>query len=573
MAENENKQPFMLLPTIESRIIAGILSFLGIMILLAWVAINEEARMEEFRGRFQGRSIENGATLWENNCSTCHGQNGYGQANRAPALNSPHFFSFSYTSEFETRRVVLQSQLENDESLTPEAQAEIEAEIEQINREEQDLIEALLYDYQSDLDSRQVRLDALDEQIITEFADYEFNYDQIQVTQISSPSLLDFAVGDLLAQQERLQEEQDAATDEAEIARIEAELAAIETDLAVLKPLADERSTLNDEVNMFRRMMDAHAEVQALRIQIDDVEADLAALPEEPAEGADPDAAARTTLQTELNDLEDRLSVAEDTREEARTALIEAQPPLIEAPFDPDRNSEGRLSELAWGGTLEQLVVTTLIHGRPTSGNYWAASEGMAAWSQDAGGPLRRDEIQNLTDFILNWDKGDAWTVEDQRRVVQYAIEPVAPSAVQSVASGFAFISEEVDNPVENTDDVIAAIEALQTIPAEELPEGAVVWDADAGEAAYAANGCTACHVMEGNGTGPSPAGIFTRAQGYADANDDIASARYYLVQSIMNPNAFAADGYQVGAMPMNYPDTLTLDEMSNIIAYLESLD
>ena len=74
----ENKQPFMLLPTVESRVIAGILSFTGIMILLAWVAINENARMEEFKERFEGRSIESGAILYENNCATCHGLDGLG---------------------------------------------------------------------------------------------------------------------------------------------------------------------------------------------------------------------------------------------------------------------------------------------------------------------------------------------------------------------------------------------------------------------------------------------------------------------------------------------------------------
>jgi mono/diheme cytochrome c family protein len=571
MAENENKQPFMLLPTVESRIIAGILSFFGIMIVLAWVAINEEARMEEFQGRFTGRSIENGATLWENNCSTCHGQNGYGQENRAPALNSAHFFSYSYVASFETDISVLETRLETDENLTAEEQAEIEAQIERLNREQQDLTEALLYDYQSDLDQRQAALNVIDQRITTEFSDYEFNYDQIQVTQISSPNLLDFAVGDLIAQQERLEEEQAATTDTAQLEQIEADLAAIEADLAALEPIANERADLNEEVVLFRRMMDAHAEVQALREQIDAVEADLAALPEAPAEGADPDAVTRSSLQDELDQLDASLGAAEDTRDEARDALIEER--LIIAPYEPDRYEDGRLAELAWGGTLEQMVVTTLIHGRPTSGNYWSASEGMAAWSQDAGGPLRRDEVQNLTDFILNWDKGDGWTVEDQRQVRQYAIEPVAPSAVAGAPSGFPAVSEEVPDAAEDIDAVVAAIEDLQNLPAEEIPEGVAVWDVAAGEDAYAANGCTACHMMDGSGTGPTPQGIFTRAQGYADNNEDIPGARYYLVQSIMAPNAFAADGYQVGAMPMNYPDTLTTDEMANIIAYLESLD
>ncbi|MEZ4673230.1 MAG: c-type cytochrome [Caldilineaceae bacterium] len=42
---------------------------------------------------WEGRSIEKGAELFSNNCSNCHGADGKGLPNVAPALNSKYFFT------------------------------------------------------------------------------------------------------------------------------------------------------------------------------------------------------------------------------------------------------------------------------------------------------------------------------------------------------------------------------------------------------------------------------------------------------------------------------------------------
>ena len=68
--------------------------FVGMMILVGWVAINEEARMQAFVRQHTGRSIERGAELFASLCSECHGEEGYGADNRAPGLNNPHLFGF-----------------------------------------------------------------------------------------------------------------------------------------------------------------------------------------------------------------------------------------------------------------------------------------------------------------------------------------------------------------------------------------------------------------------------------------------------------------------------------------------
>jgi mono/diheme cytochrome c family protein len=100
----------MLIDKMENRILVGVVMFVGIMVLVGWIAINESARMESFEQQFLARSVERGAKLFAGNCSTCHGIDGRGISGRAPALNSPHFFGFDYTAEARSRLSALQSE-------------------------------------------------------------------------------------------------------------------------------------------------------------------------------------------------------------------------------------------------------------------------------------------------------------------------------------------------------------------------------------------------------------------------------------------------------------------------------
>lgn len=557
MEENKSNQPFMLLPTMESRIITGILSFTGIIILFAWVAINENARMEEFTQRFEGRSVENGAILFENNCSTCHGQLGYGIAGVAPALNSPQFFSHDYFAEFQLQIDLAQSRLDSG-TLSEEDAAATEAEIAALERAKLELEEELLYDYNDIADALQAELAELDAEIISLFGeDYG----------VVSAALLGSTVTNLETQVTELETELQSTTDTDRANEIAAELESLNAVLDELTQYNDQRAALAARSNRFNALKSAHEDVQTIRGQLDSLQAELNALPEAPEDGIDPDAARREELQAQIDELESQMSDAEDTRETAREELI-LNNDIV--PFDLDRYERGRLVELNWNGSLEALIYTTLISGRPTSGSYWP--QAMAAWSQDAGGPLRRDQIQNLTDYILNWDTGE-WTVEDTRLVQQYARIPVdAASASSSSAEPVCATSD--------CDDISAVVTDLEALLENmgEAPEGEAamtVWDPIAGQAVYTGveYGCSGCHVAAGGGSGPSPVGIYTRAEQYAAENDDIESARYYIVQAIIHPNDFLAPGYGGNIMPANFGDRMDAATLSNLVAYLESQD
>lgn len=75
------------------KIVLGIMASLGAIALVAIVLLTEEARMEAQTASWEGRAIENGATLYYNNCASCHGPDGKGLPGVAPALNSHYFFT------------------------------------------------------------------------------------------------------------------------------------------------------------------------------------------------------------------------------------------------------------------------------------------------------------------------------------------------------------------------------------------------------------------------------------------------------------------------------------------------
>jgi mono/diheme cytochrome c family protein len=76
-----------------TRIFIGLIVFLALATLFAVVAIGEGERMETFDRAFEARAVENGAALYQVNCSRCHGVQGEGIAGVAPALSSAEFFN------------------------------------------------------------------------------------------------------------------------------------------------------------------------------------------------------------------------------------------------------------------------------------------------------------------------------------------------------------------------------------------------------------------------------------------------------------------------------------------------
>jgi mono/diheme cytochrome c family protein len=77
---------------IDTRILVGLIAVLISISSVIYVGINEPDRQDEFKQAFHGRTVETGAALYAEYCSTCHGIKGEGIEGRAPTLNSQYFF-------------------------------------------------------------------------------------------------------------------------------------------------------------------------------------------------------------------------------------------------------------------------------------------------------------------------------------------------------------------------------------------------------------------------------------------------------------------------------------------------
>ena len=203
-----------------------------------------------------------------------------------------------------------------------------------------------------------------------------------------------------------------------------------------------------------------------------------------------------------------------------------------------DRNFfDSRLKEVAWSGTLEDYIVSTVSSGRMAStrpqlypGNGVPA---MPSFHENFGGPLREDQIRNIAAFILNW--------EETAQVVQ-----VNAPAADGVGTDISI----------------------------ELPAG----DATKGETLAVSIGCAACHIQAPTGPAWAPRadqpGIGERAaQQIADPayTGNADSAERYLLESIIQPGAFVVPNYQ-NIMPNNYGTTLGKQDVADLIAYLLTL-
>ena len=402
---------------IEPRIMIGMFSFIVIIILVGWVAINENSRMVSFERQFQARSIEQGAELFALYCSTCHGEDGRGIELYGPGLNSPHFFGYDYFAEL-TDPI---DEVEEQNTLLNNELAEIFYELssgESIGGHEREL-----------------------RQIFARVGQALYGEDGV-AAQLAS----------LYKRRDRLVSRLGRATERG-------------------YPISKDFDVLGNEV----------------------------------------------------------IFVTSD-----------------------------RLTQVQWMGTRWDFIFTTLAHGRPTSISYWEGNQ-MVAWSQDANGPLRDDQIVDLVEYIMNWDKGDNWVMADALAVNQYAIVPGAGGlsgpSLPPAGSDVSFIVEQF---------------AIQGI----------VGDAVRGQAIYESNqpsgrnsmlGCSGCHL---NGEAfPATEGTLERIVTERLIVPEISeyTIEQYIIESIVQPGVYVVPGYEwVLSMPSDYGQRMSVQDVADVVAYLQ---
>jgi cytochrome c len=82
---------------------------------------------------------------------------------------------------------------------------------------------------------------------------------------------------------------------------------------------------------------------------------------------------------------------------------------------------------------------------------------------------------------------------------------------------------------------------------------------------------CVACHQVSGTVAvvGPNLANIANEADNRVTG----MSASDYLHESIVAPNSYLVEGFSASIMPLNYADTLSEEQVDDLVAYLLTLD
>jgi mono/diheme cytochrome c family protein len=284
---------------------------------------------------------------------------------------------------------------------------------------------------------------------------------------------------------------------------------------------------------------------------------------------AETDATKKAQLEADKTAAQNALNRAQDNLEPNKQRLAEVTARLATLNTElTDLTAKGwvagrlpRLKEVNWGGTLQAYIANAVAAGRPLSGSYWNGVI-MPTWGQQYGGPMRPDEVADVTAYVMNWvDQGKALTPADVR--VQFIV-PGAGGGTAAVDPNkktvFAEFGKKEDASVADLGDLSGG-------------------DATKGAALYNANACAGCHNIVG-GQGPLTKGTWFRTLSErikvpenaglpGDTNEKKGES--YLAQSILYPNHYLTPNYGAGVMPQNFGDLLSIGELKDLIAYLKT--
>jgi len=237
-----------------------------------------------------------------------------------------------------------------------------------------------------------------------------------------------------------------------------------------------------------------------------------------------------------------------------------------------------RATDVGWSGSLSNYVKLTVAAGRPNlpndiEGDQWAQAI-MPTWSNELGGPLRGDQVDAITAYVMNWEKSaleqtpaeDPWLFFQNVRSLALPYEPdeegydakLAAAVAAAEAAGIS--SYEIEGQTFE----------FEVAAASDAEEGAVRTPQEL--YANSGMGCVACHNMNEDQT-PSNKGPVGPHQGNlhetAATRVEGQSAEEYVYNSIINPTAYMVEGYPNGGMPSDFAERMSEEEIQGLVAWI----
>lgn len=197
---------------------------------------------------------------------------------------------------------------------------------------------------------------------------------------------------------------------------------------------------------------------------------------------------------------------------------------------------EERIGEIGFTGTLQDFVLLTVAAGRPSNSHgQWVVV--MPTWSSTYGGPLRPDQVRQVTDYVMNWESTAILQTPEEDPWIPFAGVPTSEGGAAAPQTG---------------------------------EDGEVAQRAP--DAIFTSLGCAACHNLslpedENNRgvIGPNMANLADHAGSRVPGED----AATYVHNSIVNPGAFVVPGYQSGLMPAGLDARMTPEELDSLVNWL----
>jgi mono/diheme cytochrome c family protein len=204
---------------------------------------------------------------------------------------------------------------------------------------------------------------------------------------------------------------------------------------------------------------------------------------------------------------------------------------------------ENRLADIGFTGTLEDYVKLTIAAGRPSNTNgQWVVI--MPTWSTEFGGPLRPDQVEHVTNYVMNWESTAVLQTPEEDPFIPFTNIPTAQG---SAAGGEAVAAEPVEPGEMRAPEVLFG-----------NPPGGV--------------GCVACHNLDlpedANNRGiigPNLGNLAETAPTRVAGEDAVT----YVHNSIVNPSAHTVAGYPAGVMPPGLDARMTPEELDALVAWL----